>query len=117
MEYHYKRLPSVSESKRGAIEASTVNFDFYHNQFIKESKIVKTKDDKGKEIEILKWKSAEKLDILKRNIIADLEQNLINNEFFYQSYHQWWTTLYSKATFYRYKKEAMQKFLGAFYGS
>ncbi len=80
MEYHYKRLPSVSESKRGAIEASTVNFDFYHNQFIKESKIVKTKDDKGKEIEILKWKSAEKLDILKRNIIADLEQNLIDRK-------------------------------------
>lgn len=49
--------------------------------------------------------------------LSELEQNLINNEFFYQSYHQWWTTLYSKATFYRYKKEAMQKFLGAFYGS
>ena len=80
MEYHYKRLPSVSEFKRGAIEASTVNFDFYHNQFIKECKIVKNKDDKGKEIEILKWKSAEKLDILKRNIIADLEQNLIDRK-------------------------------------
>lgn len=80
MEYHYKRLPSVSESKRGAIEASTVNFEFYHNQFIKESKIVKSKDDKGKEIELLKWKSTEKLDILKRNIITDLEQNLIDRK-------------------------------------
>ena len=47
--------------------------------------------------------------------LNDLERNLINNEFFYQSYNQWWKPLYSKATFYRYKKEAMQKFLGAVY--
>lgn len=80
MEYHYKRLPSVSESKRGSIEASAVNFDFYHNQFTKESKIVKSKDDEGKEIELLKWKSADKLKILKRNIISDLEQNLIDRK-------------------------------------
>ena len=49
--------------------------------------------------------------------LNDLEKNLINNEFFYQSYSQWWKPLYSKATFYRYKKEAMLKFLGAFYES
>ena len=48
--------------------------------------------------------------------LNDLQKNLINNEFFYQSYNQWWKPLYSKATFYRYKKEAMLKFLGAFYG-
>lgn len=47
--------------------------------------------------------------------LSDLERNLINNEFFHQDYNQWWKPLYSKATFYRYKKEAMQKFLGAFY--
>lgn len=49
--------------------------------------------------------------------LSEAEQNLINNEFFYQSYHQWWKPLYSKATFYRYKREAMEKFLGAFYDS
>ena len=80
MEYHYKRLPSVSDSKRGDIEASTVNFDFYHNQFVKESKIVKAKNEKGDEIEFLKWKSADKLEILKRNIILDLEQNLVDRK-------------------------------------
>ena len=47
--------------------------------------------------------------------LNELEKNLINNEFFHQNYNQWWKPLYSKATFYRYKKEAMQKFLGAFY--
>ena len=47
--------------------------------------------------------------------LDDLEKNLINNEFFHQNYNQWWKPLYSKATFYRYKKEAMQKFLGALY--
>lgn len=49
------------------------------------------------------------------NTLNDLEKNLINNEFFYQSYNQWWKPLYSKASFYRYKKEAMQKFLEAIY--
>ncbi|UKI53737.1 MAG: hypothetical protein L6V86_01360 [Treponema sp.] len=80
MEYHYKRLPSVSDSKRGAIEASTVNFDFYHNQFVKEAKLVKSKNEKGDEIELLEWKSADKLEILKRNIIFDLEQNLVDRK-------------------------------------
>ena len=47
--------------------------------------------------------------------LDDGEKNLINNEFFYQSYNQWWEPLYSKASFYRYKKIAMEKFLGAFY--
>lgn len=80
IEYHYKRLPSVSDSKRGDIEASTVNFDFYHNQFIKEGKLVKAKNEKGDEVELLKWKSVDKLEILKRNIILDLEQNLVDRK-------------------------------------
>ena len=49
------------------------------------------------------------------NSLNEKERNLINNEFFFQSYHHWWETIYSKATFYRYKKKAMMKFLGAFY--
>ena len=49
--------------------------------------------------------------------LNEAERNLINNEFFFQSYHHWWESIYSKATFYRYKKEAMKKFLGAFYGA
>ena len=47
--------------------------------------------------------------------LNEAERNLINNEFFFQSYHNWWESIYSKATFYRYKKKAMVKFLGAFY--
>ena len=47
--------------------------------------------------------------------LNECDKNLINNEFFYQGYSRWWEPLYSKATFYRYKKEAMQRFLGAFY--
>ena len=30
-------------------------------------------------------------------------------------YNNWWESIYSKATFYRYKKKAMMKFLEAFY--
>ena len=49
------------------------------------------------------------------SVLNESEKNLINNEFFFQSYHNWWEPIYSKATFYRYKKQAMMKFLGAFY--
>ena len=51
------------------------------------------------------------------NSLNEAERNLINNEFFFQSYHRWWESIYSKATFYRYKKKAMLKFLGAFYNA
>lgn len=47
--------------------------------------------------------------------LNELERNLINNEFFFQNYSSWWRPLYSRATFYRFKKEAMKKFLGAIY--
>lgn len=49
------------------------------------------------------------------SVLKENEKNLINNEFFYQSYSLWWEGIYSKATFYRYKKEAMKSFLEAFY--
>ena len=49
--------------------------------------------------------------------LNETEKNLINNEFFFQSYHHWWESIYSKATFYRHKKRAMLKFLGAFYNA
>lgn len=51
------------------------------------------------------------------NSLNEAERNLINNEFFFQSYHNWWESIYSKATFYRYKRRAMVKFLGAFYNA
>lgn len=80
MEYHYKRLPTVSNSKRGTVEPSSFDFDFYHKQFVAERKIEKTKNDKNEEIALSKWKSEEKLEILKRNIISDLEKNLVERK-------------------------------------
>lgn len=47
--------------------------------------------------------------------LDEREQNLINNEFFFQNYHYWWIGLYSKTSFYRFKRRAMLKFLEAFY--
>lgn len=47
--------------------------------------------------------------------LNEREQNLINNEFFFQNYRYWWVSLYSKASFYRFKKRAMLRFLEAFY--
>ncbi|MBO4856218.1 MAG: hypothetical protein J5511_02455 [Bacilli bacterium] len=43
-----------------------------------------------------------------------LEQRIINNEFFYQDYPNWWKHKYCKSTFYRIKKKSMVNFLEAF---
>lgn len=80
IEYHYKRLSSVSNSKRGTIEPSSIDFAFYHNQFVKERKIEKSKNEKNEEIELSKWVSVGKLEILKRNLILDLENKLVERK-------------------------------------
>ena len=43
-----------------------------------------------------------------------LDQTIINNEFFYEAYANWWKKLYSRSTFYRLKKKCMFRFLEAF---
>lgn len=77
IEYHYKRLPSISESKRGNIEKSYLDFDFYKKIYTAEKRIETETNEKGVQIEFVKWNSEEKLEILKRNFISDLEKNLI----------------------------------------
>lgn len=47
--------------------------------------------------------------------LDEREKNLINNEFFFQNYRYWWTSLYSKTSFYRFKRRAMLRFLEVFY--
>lgn len=75
--YHYKRLPSVSDSKRGPIAPSSLNFDFYEKEFIDQKKT--KKDEKSGEQKI-SWKSIEKIETLRRNFINDMEQNLIERK-------------------------------------
>lgn len=76
IKYHYRRIPSVSESKRGNIDPSSLDFDFYKNAFNEQKKIKKNKDEK----EIISWKSKEKLEILQRNFLSDMEKNLIERK-------------------------------------
>ncbi|WP_338321164.1 VWA domain-containing protein [Treponema saccharophilum] len=76
IQYHYKRLPSVSDSKRGSIAPSTLDFDFYRKSFSEQKKIKPDKDGK----ETIAWKSAEKLDVLCRNFLSDMEKNLIDRK-------------------------------------
>jgi len=76
IKYHYKRISSVSESKRGNIDPSSLDFDFYKNAFNEQKKIKKNKDEK----EIISWKSKEKLEILQRNFLSDMEKNLIERK-------------------------------------
>lgn len=75
--FHYKRLPSVSDSKRGSIAPSSLNFDFYEKEFIDQKKT--KKDEKSGEQKI-SWKSVEKIETLRRNFINDMEQNLIERK-------------------------------------
>lgn len=76
IQYHYKRLPSVSDSKRGSIAPSTLDFDFYRKAFSEQKKIKTDKDGN----ETIAWKSAEKLDTLHRNFLSDMERNLIDRK-------------------------------------
>ena len=76
IKYHYKRIPSVSENKRGNISPSSLDFDFYKNAFNEQKKIKKNKDEK----EIISWKSKEKLEVLQRNFLSDMEKNLIERK-------------------------------------
>lgn len=80
IEYHYKRLPSISESKRGNIEKSSLDFDFYKKVYSAEKRIETETNEKGVQIEIVKWNSEEKLETLKRNFISDLEKNFIDRK-------------------------------------
>ena len=74
----YQQLPSVNESSRGNIAPSNIDFDFYSKEFAAQKKVLKN-DSEEKEQKI-KWKSAEKLETLRRNFIADLERNLIERK-------------------------------------
>lgn len=77
IQYHYKRLPSVSESKRGSIAPSNLNFNFYKNQFAEQKKEPK-KD--GKDKAPIQWKSMEQLEVLRRNFIGDMEESFIDRK-------------------------------------
>ena len=51
IQYHYKRLPSVSDSKRGTIQESALDFDFYRKAFAEQKHITDSAaDDTSKTI-------------------------------------------------------------------
>lgn len=74
--YHYKRLPSVSATQRGSIAESSMDFDFYKNQFSAQKKIIKKTDIE----EEIGWQSEETLEPLRRNFITDMENNLLDRK-------------------------------------
>lgn len=67
VEHNYKRVPSVSPSKRGCIVESNVNFGFYEKEF---SKLDFEKGKKGKV----------QAEILHRNLVKDMEQSLVDRK-------------------------------------
>lgn len=76
-------------------------------QCIKNNDLVKENDSAYKAY-LLKVETAyQALDVRGRN--------LINNEFFFQNYQNWWIGLYSKTNFYRLKKRTMLQFLEGIY--
>jgi len=82
IQYHYKRLPSVSSSKRENIAESTLDFSFYSKEFSAQKKIA-AEEQKISENEIdhsIQWISAENLEALRRNFIADMERNFIERK-------------------------------------
>ena len=83
IQYHYKRLPSVSDSKRGTIAESSLNFEFYNKAFSDQKKIIDEeprKEKKSKDFMVQQQAAKEKLEALRRNFIADMEKNLIERK-------------------------------------
>ena len=83
IQYHYKRLPSVSDSKRGTIAESSLNFEFYNKAFSDQKKIIDEeprKEKKSKDFMVQQQAAKEKLEALCRNFIADMEKNLIERK-------------------------------------
>ena len=111
----YKELPSVNDAKRGNIQMSLLDFEFYHKEFALYKNVIKkeekvevtnTKDEaktnftkrrviirktvgaKIKESREAKasnesssqWKDEEKLKVLRRNFIKDMEENFIERK-------------------------------------
>lgn len=46
--------------------------------------------------------------------LSDEEQEIINNDFFYEAYPYWWKGRYPKSSYYRLRKRSMKKFKEAF---
>ena len=46
--------------------------------------------------------------------LTDIEKEFINNDFFYQTYPNWWKKYYTRSKYYLIKKRSMQAFLEAF---
>lgn len=82
----YGKLPTVNAETRGNIAASTLDFDFYRDAFFAQKKTKPKKDDtetqgaSQNENKPVQWKSKEKLEALRRNFIADMEQNFIDRK-------------------------------------
>lgn len=79
----YKELPSVNDAKRGNIQMSLLDFEFYKKEFNLQKKIIAKKDiAKNEDIKdnTIKWKNKEKLEALRRNFIQDMEKNFIERK-------------------------------------
>ena len=48
-------------------------------------------------------------------VLGPLEQLIINNDFFYEDYPNWWEELFSKTTYLMLKRKALIHFLKIFY--
>ncbi|MFA7032786.1 MAG: hypothetical protein WC201_04415 [Bacilli bacterium] len=46
--------------------------------------------------------------------LDEIEKIFINNDFFFEKYPYWWESIYSRCTYYRYKRKAMGHFLEAY---
>lgn len=64
--HNYKRLPTVSASKRGNVAESTVDLKFYEKEFAK--------------VDSKKKKYAQKAEILHRNFVKDMELSLFERK-------------------------------------
>ncbi|NVP22928.1 VWA domain-containing protein [Treponema phagedenis] len=64
IQYDYKRLPSVSNSERGSIAESKLDFNFYQREFSDQKKKTKSKESKSKK---------DKTELAPKNVTTEIE--------------------------------------------
>jgi len=76
----FYNLPSVRDIEKNSAEKSILDLEFYHKAFFSEIVDVQMARSRRGDIELVRWKSVNKLEILKRNFIADMEKNLVERK-------------------------------------
>ena len=107
-----ERNPNYAVYKKMASDISVIAKNYFiairRQNFIQEPELKENKEEEDDfQRHIRRVKNA-------YNQLDELEKAFINNDFFYQSYPDWWKETFSKTSYYRLRRQSMSRFIKAF---